>query len=49
MKVHVTHVVIPIAIYANKNISNTAKLLFPVIAMLDDPETGCYAKNDYLI
>jgi hypothetical protein len=44
----IDYVVIPIAVYACDNLNPTAKLLFPIISMLDHSEKGCYAKNESL-
>lgn len=32
----------------DKNLSTTAKHLFPIIELLDNDETGCFASNEYL-
>lgn len=47
MRLKIQYVVMPIGVYTNQNLSATAKLLFPLISMLEDPEKGCYARNDF--
>lgn len=42
------YAVIPAEVFFDTNLSPMAKLLFPIIQMLDSKESGCFASNAYL-
>lgn len=45
---HLRYAVIPAEVFFDEKLSDPAKLLFPIIHLLDKGEDGCFASNAYL-
>lgn len=47
-KRHYKYITIPIEIFDNEELTPLEKFIFALIDVLDTPDKGCYARNDYI-